>query len=153
MRVTISEAAKLAGISRQHMYRGYITPGKISIVKENDKSYVDVSELLRVFPNVTIATDDGDKTLHTETQKNDNVTGDNSELVTFLKQQLSEAKEREDWLKSQINELRQTTVLLLEDKTLKTSEIKLPVKPQKKRWFTFRKVKQPVSQSATENKV
>ncbi len=119
MKVTISEAAKLAGISRQHMYRAYIKSGAVSITKDQDKSFIDISELLRVFPSVTQVTDDGDTMLHQVTPKSDNVTGDNSELVTLLKHQLAESKEREEWLKSQIDELRQTHSRLLEDKTSK----------------------------------
>jgi uncharacterized NAD(P)/FAD-binding protein YdhS len=47
------------------------------------------------------------------------VTSDNSELVTMLKTQLAEAKEREEWLKQQIDELRHQQNNLLEDKTIK----------------------------------
>lgn len=152
MKVTISEAAKLAGISRQHMYRAYITPGKLSVTKEQDKSFIDMSELLRVFPNVTMATDNGDKILQVETHKIDNVTGDGSELVTLLKHQLAEAKEREEWLKVQIDDLRQMQGRLLEDKTPKTTievaPVNEPVKPQKKRWFSFKKTKPKVPQGA-----
>lgn len=118
-KLTITEAAKLAGISRQQLYRGYINKGKISVIKDNDKSFIDVSELLRVFPNASIATDQRDNTLQQETVKSDDVTPNNSELVTLLKSQLAEAKEREKWLVTQIDELRQQQTFLLEDKTVK----------------------------------
>lgn len=65
--VSITEAAKLAGISRTHFYRSYIKTGKISISKnEKDKPVIDTSELLRVFntlqvkqQEVTYVTDTG----------------------------------------------------------------------------------------------
>lgn len=118
-KITISEAAKLAGISRQQMYRGYINKGKISVLKENDKSLIDISELLRVFPNASIATSSSDDELQQLTGKRDAVTADNSEVVSLLKAQLAEAKEREKWLTGQIDELRQQQTYLLEDKTAK----------------------------------
>jgi|688.fasta_scaffold92072_2 hypothetical protein len=59
--VSISEAAKLAGISRTHFYRKYINKGILSVSRnERDKPVIELSELLRVFntlhrddPNVT----------------------------------------------------------------------------------------------------
>jgi hypothetical protein len=48
--VTISEAAKLAGISRNHFYRKYLKTGAISVSKnEFGKVCIDTSELIRVF--------------------------------------------------------------------------------------------------------
>lgn len=114
-KVTASEAAKLAAISRQHLYREYINTGKISVTKENNKTLIDISELIRVFPNLKI---------------NDNVTPldtNHDKIVTMLEKQLAEAKEREidykkqeEWYKSQIDELRHQTNRLIEDKTPKT---------------------------------
>ena len=124
-KVTITEAARLAGISRQHLYRGFINTGKISVIKDNDKSVIEISELLRVFPDAKTVTTDSDTTPQQETIRNDNVTSDNSELVTMLKTQLAEAKEREEWLKQQIDELRHQQNNLLEDKTLKQPRKKL----------------------------
>ena len=124
-KVTITEAARLAGISRQHLYRGFINTGKISVIKDNDKSVIEISELLRVFPDAKTVTTYSDTTPHHETIRNDNVTSDNSELVTMLKTQLAEAKEREEWLKQQIDELRHQQNNLLEDKTIKQPRKKL----------------------------
>jgi hypothetical protein len=113
-KVTASEAAKLVAISRQHLYREYINTGKISVTKENNKTLIDISELIRVFPNLKI---------------NDNVTPldtNHDKIVTMLEKQLAEAKEREvdyknqaEWYKSQIDELRHQTNRLIEDKTPK----------------------------------
>ena len=48
--VSVSHAARLAGISRQHLYRKYIKPGEISVQRdEKGDPMIDTSELLRVF--------------------------------------------------------------------------------------------------------
>lgn len=48
--VSISKAAKLAGISRTHFYRKYLNNGIISISKDKSgKPSIDTSELIRVF--------------------------------------------------------------------------------------------------------
>lgn len=116
MRVTITEASKLANISRQQLYRGYINKGKISVIKEDNKTFIDVSELIRVFPEVTV---DGDTSLHGDTIKIDTVTAQESEIEKMLKSQLAEAKERELWLTQQIDELRKQQTLFLENKKRK----------------------------------
>lgn len=50
MLVSISEAAKLAGVSRTTLYKKYIAQGKLTVLK-NAKNLpeIDTSELLRVF--------------------------------------------------------------------------------------------------------
>lgn len=117
-KISISEAARLAGISRNHLYKKYINQGLISVMSDDNKPFIDVSELLRVFPNAKIITDD---TLHKNTVDNST----NTELVTLLKEQLATAKEqiakaehRETWLQSQIDELRHQQSNLLENKQL-----------------------------------
>lgn len=116
MRVTITEASKLANISRQQLYRGYINKGKISVIKQNSKAFIDVSELMRVFPNVTV---NGDSDLHGDTIRIDTTTTQESEIEKMLKSQLAEAKERELWLIQQIDELRKQQTLFLENKKRK----------------------------------
>jgi hypothetical protein len=54
-RVSISEAARLANISRPHLYNKYIKPGAISIIIEQDgKKVIDTSDLMRIFGELTI---------------------------------------------------------------------------------------------------
>lgn len=49
-KVTISHAARLAGISRQQLYDGYIRSGKISVERDNPKKpKIDTAEIIRVF--------------------------------------------------------------------------------------------------------
>jgi hypothetical protein len=118
-KISISEAARLAGISRTNLYKTYINTGKISVVRENEKVYIDISELIRVFPNCKLI--DTQK-IHELTLEDNNKTQDNSELITLLRAQLAEAKEREEWFKQQLEK----TTHLLEDKTNQ------PPKPRKK---------------------
>jgi hypothetical protein len=60
--VSISKAAKLAGISRTHFYRKYLNNGIISISKDKlGKPSIDTSELIRVFG--TLQKDDKNITL------------------------------------------------------------------------------------------
>lgn len=48
--ISISEAAKRAGISRAHLYKQYINTGLISVNREDTSNpRIDTSELLRVF--------------------------------------------------------------------------------------------------------
>ncbi len=121
--VTISEAARLAGISRTQLYRGFINKGKLSVIKENNKVAIDVSELLRVFPNATIEEQLPQQKV---AERNSENTVGQAEVVTLLKDQLkkaeaqlAEAQERENWLKQQIDELRHHQNHLLEDKRVK----------------------------------
>lgn len=59
--VSISKAAKLAGISRQHLYKKYINPGQISVLKDGDNPpMIDTSELLRVFGRLQCDTEGDD---------------------------------------------------------------------------------------------
>lgn len=49
-KVSVSEAARIAKISRSYLYRKYITTGKISVEKDReDKPVIDTSEIIRVF--------------------------------------------------------------------------------------------------------
>ena len=49
-KVSISQAAKLAGISRTALYKSYINKGLLSTSRdEAGKKYIDISEILRVF--------------------------------------------------------------------------------------------------------
>lgn len=114
-KVTITQAAKMANISRSTLYKKYITPGIISIILENNKKFIDVSELIRVFGN--IQTKDTADVFDTQqkTPKNTQKTDDKDKLISLLESQLAEAKIRETWLKEQLEK----TTLLLENKTTK----------------------------------
>jgi hypothetical protein len=140
-KVTVTEAAKLAGIARQHFYRAYINTGKISVDREdNGRPLVETSELIRVFGELK-ASHHGDKKRHEENQKNDNTDGElqgnpdqKDEIIALLQQQVDELKAREKdlvekaeareaWLRQQ---LERAQAVLTDQRTT-----------EKRRWWQF----------------
>ncbi|MCE5388816.1 MAG: hypothetical protein K0041_09605 [Acidithiobacillus sp.] len=113
-KVSVTEAARLAGIGRQHLYRGYISTGKISVERDHlGKPQIDTAEIIRVFGEL--------KATEEETQKDHEETIDNffldnrirhyieakDETIAALRTQLEEAKDRESWLRSKLDALEQ----------------------------------------------
>ena len=112
-KISITEAAKLAGVSRQHFYKKYINSGVIAIEQDkNNRSCVDTSELIRVFGQLTGYSQDDSHILQQLTPTLDT---DYSALQAEIKAvrsiladkeaQLQEAKEREQWLKQHVTEI------------------------------------------------
>lgn len=119
---TITQAAKLAGISRQNLYKNYINKGLLSVVKVNKNVHIELIELLRVFPAITLDT----TKVVTSVTKDDtpntpkdthyiNIENEKDKIIAMLEKQLVEAQAREQWLKEKID----STTALLEDKTKK----------------------------------
>lgn len=114
-KVSITQAAKLAKISRSTLYNKYINTGMISVETVEDKKLIDMSELFRVFNN-NITQDSNDTPINTvadSVEQAENTSKD--KIISLLERQLQEAKEREEWLKAQLEK----TTHLLEDKTPK----------------------------------
>ena len=107
-KVSITQAAKLAKISRSTLYNKYIKPGVISVETIDDKKLIDVAELIRVFGNVQL----DNQIIQNDTPYYATNTADKDKLILTLEKQLTEAKEREDWLKQQL----ENTTHLLENK-------------------------------------
>ena len=101
--VSISEAARLAGISRSNFYKNYIRHGKLSVTKDHQgRPQIDTAELIRVFGGLQ-----GDShPLCSEIQEV-TVSEDSQQqpYIQALLEQLEEAKEREQWYRQQIGEL------------------------------------------------
>ncbi len=129
-RVSITEAARLAGIGRSSFYQTYINKGAISVSKDSSgKKFIETSELIRVFGEL------GDNT--TEQSKN---TEDCAEVlavtatetakdleIKVLREQLEKSEQREQWLQSQVQNLTDTMKLL-----------EAPKQPQHPRlWYQF----------------
>ena len=114
-KVSITQAAKLAKISRSTLYNKYINTGLLSVEVVEDKKFIDMSELLRVF-GCSVSQDSQDvqqtTVLHTQ-DSTENTAKD--KIISLLEKQLLEAKDREEWLKAQLEK----TTHLLEDKTVK----------------------------------
>lgn len=112
--VTITEAARLAGISRQYLYTKYIKPGVLSVKKdENDKPYIDTAELLRAFggrlpgPKDTSTPDEKPptSTLRHITVENDIKNAALQAEVEALREAMTAARSRETWLQGKVDEL------------------------------------------------
>lgn len=116
--VTISEAARLAGTVRSNLYKAYIKTGILSITKDSKgKPKVDTSELLRVFGELKTVQDNStpQDTQQDGTDKKEQDTRQDAghqAVIGLLKQQLDEAKEREQFYQQQIRELTNTMKLL-----------------------------------------
>ena len=118
-RVSITQAAKLAGISRSNLYKSYISKGLITVSKnDRDKPCIDTSELLRVFPVLQGNNHKDDTFGQSATLEEDKKKTDSSKVITLeaqieqLKLQLSKSEEREVWYQSQIQSLTDTMKLL-----------------------------------------
>lgn len=122
-KVSITQAAKLSQLSRSYFYKKYINTGLISIVIEDNKKLIDVSELMRVCDHIKL--EDVSSSQH-DTVIDVVKTQEKDKIITMLETQLSEAKaremqlrretqEREEWFKVQLEKATH----LLEDKTLK----------------------------------
>ena len=111
IKISITEASKLAGISRTSLYKTYINKGVLSVIKDGKNIYIELNELLRVFPSVNIPV-----AKNTEVDTLIDALKQENQL---LKTQLNNAENRENWFKSQIDELRQQQTFLLENKTHK----------------------------------
>jgi hypothetical protein len=122
-KVSISEAIRMAGVSRSHFYNKYINKGLISVQVEDDKKLIDVSELIRVFGNIHVENSNKE---HIRTVEDTKDISDKTKIIELLEQQLLEfkqreieAKSREEWLQKQIDELRAQQQNLLENKVYK----------------------------------
>lgn len=127
-KVNVTEAAKLAGIGRAHLYRKYLRPkdkaGKIlppllSTEKDHQgNTVIDTSELLRVFGKLSEETCDTvsrELRPQDETSKRDTVSTTLATEVTALREQLASAREQinalkddKEWLKGQVASLTDT---------------------------------------------
>ncbi len=127
-KVNVTEAAKLAGIGRAHLYRKYLTPkdkaGKalppmLSSEKDHQgNTVIDTAELLRVFGKLTGDIGDtpsGELRIREETHKRDTVSATLAAEVAALHEQLAAARERinalkddKEWLKGQVTSLTDT---------------------------------------------
>lgn len=120
-KVSISEAARLAGVSRQHLYKKYLATGLLSVEKDGEHPPMcDTSELLRVFGELkgegkVAASPSGEGALLAEIEN----------LRRWLAErdtQLQEAREREAWLKQHVDEIT-SSPRLLEDKDKDKEEL------------------------------
>jgi len=133
MKLSISQAAKMAGVSRSYFYKSYLNNNRISVEKDHSgKKVIDQSELIRVFgkfhedtPGHAQDVSKEDDREHQETSCTSLET-ENALLkqeIHFLKGQLKAAQEREKWFQTQITDIT-SSLKFIEDK-----------RPKKRFWF------------------
>lgn len=137
-RVSISEAARLAGISRGSLYKTYIKKGVISVSSDSGgKKYIDTSELLRVFGELTGGTGTQDSEQVTSDSHEQKVT-DDSEQVQQLQVELATAKERLNDFREQVDDYKEREQRLLTQIDKLTDTVKLLESPKYPRlWWQF----------------
>lgn len=111
--VSISEASRLAGISRSSLYKYWINGGKLSVSKDDrGRPRVHMSELLRVFPDISISSATDDTICDESAAESDKKTQElqlrvsRLEELILAKDVLLEAKEQN------LADLRQSLLLL-----------------------------------------
>ena len=125
--VTVKEAQKLTGRSRQTLWRD-TKSGKISSRKRQERTVYDISELERYYGplsprNNSYGIKERNKLPHETENKQTLLQQENQFLVeknTDLINQLKKAEEREEKLQDTINKLTETTArqtLILENKS------------------------------------
>lgn len=129
--VSISYAAKYAGMSRTQLYRGYLKKGKISTVTDGDKTpKIDTSELLRVFGESKESSSNGAATVHNvplrpvTPSKTDTESTILRQKVKHLEELLQEKEKRLQEKDERISELRQAIAVI----SYKPESV--PVEPQ-----------------------
>jgi predicted site-specific integrase-resolvase len=117
MRLNINQAAKAVGVARSTLYRD-IQDGKVSVGKDGrNKPFVDVSELERVYGNVTLSdTSESVLKVQSDTHKKDNKDNVLQREVDLLREQIDLLKNERDDLRhrldSESEERRKLTMLL-----------------------------------------
>lgn len=103
-KLTITQAIKQSGVSRTHFYTHYIKKGLISVSEDNGKKFIDSSELVRVFPNLKTEQQQNiqvqTKTYTHEQPRIEQI--EHTELVSMLREQVSELKADKEFLQSQV---------------------------------------------------
>jgi len=133
-RVSITEAARLAGIGRSSFYQTYINKGAISVSKDSSgRKFIETSELMRVFGELGDNTSGQTPDIQSQTEERAEVldvtaTETAKDLeIKMLREQLEKTEQREQWLQSQVQNLTDTMKLL-----------EAPKQPQHPRlWYQF----------------
>ena len=105
-KVSISEAARLAGITRQYFYKKYINTGAISVDREKeDAPTIDTAELFRVFGELQVGSAKDPKILQVADQEKDS-------KITALEAELRLTRELLKAREDHIADLQQSLRLL-----------------------------------------
>lgn len=149
--VSISEAAKLAGIARSSLYKYYIKTGKLSLSQNGGKRpIIDTSELIRVFGSIS-SVDTLDNTVTPD--RIQKVTDENcslssatdaqklidiavmTETIKGQRTMLEQLQQENEWLKDLVNDLRNDVKQLTHQKTEPAPPTIKPL--QARSWWRF----------------
>ncbi len=113
-KVTISEAARLANVSRMTLYRRYIRTGVLSVEKDNlGNPKIDISELIRVFGELPGSCSDRSDTVQKDAERTSStslISKDDTACIALLQERTEElrlAREEISWLRARIESAEQ----------------------------------------------
>jgi hypothetical protein len=130
---SISEAAKLAGVSRSHFYKKYIRPGVISVEKDNDGNpQIDTAEVMRVFGGIHSDVATSVPEIQKDTPEYGSINTALQVEIQLLREQLTATSDREKWMQGKIDQLADQLA-----NTTRLLEHKAAPEPPKKRWWQF----------------
>ena len=137
-RMSVSEAARQAGISRQYFYTKFIKTGDLTVsVDENGNKYIDQAELLRACngrlpwakpPSTVNDTLQSKNLRHTTPEITRSIDGLQVE-VQLLREQLQKSEEREQRLLGQVDRLTDT-IKQIEHRPISNSEAPAEARPK-----------------------
>ena len=129
-KVNISEAARMVGKSRSHLYEKYINTGAMTVETDRDgRKVIDTSELIRVFGGLVCG--DNSKDIiedshgHDKNSQKDSVISALQSENEVLREYLRAKEQEVAWLREQVGK---TTALLTHQKDS-------PGVVQGKRWW------------------
>lgn len=113
-KVNISEAARMVGKSRSHLYEKYINTGSITVESDREgRKVIDTSELIRVFGNLVLGDNrkdiEEDSTGHDKNSQKDSVISALQSENEVLREYLRAKEQEVSWLREQVGK---TTALL-----------------------------------------
>jgi hypothetical protein len=125
---SVSEAARLAGVSRSHFYKKFIKTGLISVERDKeDKPVIDTAEIMRACGELKGKNTENVSVGQFDTHE---IHSQNTALQTevkLLREQLAAAADREKWYQDQLT----STTRLLEHKQSDTTDTTTAVQIEK----------------------
>lgn len=136
--VTMTEAAKLAGVSRSNFYNKYLQTSKIKYVVDFDgKNKIDTDDILKLKGELTHVF----QTVSVQTHEVQNNTSENTSIIRALEDKVTRLQEqlvsKDALIKSKEERIEdfQKFLLLLEDKIKK--DVVSDAAKEKKAWYKF----------------
>lgn len=109
-KITVKKACELAKISRPTFYK-YVKDGMLSVVKVNNRTAVELSELVRVFPDeLNNVKSDCKESVKYSPNLTTEIAHKN-EVIEMLKQQLKEKQKDNEFLQNQLTEFNKQFTL------------------------------------------